>query len=157
MLAELTKYGGLTAIVTTCLVISWIDYHEHRIPNRLTGPLAAGTALWVLLLGAVTGELGSAAIAMVVGMAIAAGMFATSLATNGIGMGDVKLAAPVAGTLAWLGRNASVTAIITIAAASLLASAVAIARGQGLRHQIPLAPIITIGLVAGVLTDGINQ
>jgi len=157
MLVELIKYGGLTAVVASCVSISWIDYHQHRIPNRLTGPLAAGTVLWLLLLGALTSELGSAVKAIAVGLAMAVGLLAINFATNAIGMGDVKLVAPVAATVTWLGRNPSITTMVVIAAAALLVSGAAIAKGHGLRHQVPLAPIITVGLIGGALAHGIGQ
>ena len=156
-LTNIILWIGLAAQIAMFLRVSWIDYHQHRIPNRLVAPQTVGTCIWVILLGATSDDLGSAATSLLIGVAVAAIALTISLATAGIGMGDVKLIAPLTVTLAWLGRNPGVIALLACCAAALLASGLSLATGNGLSHRIALAPILTIGLIAGTIALGLVQ
>ncbi len=156
-LTNIILWAGLAAQIAICLRISLIDYREHRIPNRLVATLAAATSLWLIVLGVASDDLGSAAMSLLIGLAVAAITLAIALATGGIGIGDVKLIAPLAATHAWLGRTPGLIAVVAVCAAALLASVISLARGKGLSNRIALAPILTIGLVAGAITHGFVQ
>ncbi len=47
---------GLLAIVAVSGWLSLIDWREHRLPNRIVGPLAAGVAAWLVVLGLATSQ-----------------------------------------------------------------------------------------------------
>ena len=152
---NVTLWAGLAISVGTCIALSWVDVGEHRLPNQIVARLAAGTAVWLIMLGALDGDLTRSFAAIGWGLLIAVAALALRAITHSIGMGDVKFAAPVAATLAWLGREPSLTALAAMAAAALVGSLVALVQGKGFAHRIPLGLSITIGLIVGAITYGI--
>ncbi len=118
-----------------------VDFDVLRIPNRVLGPTAAATALVILSVSAATQDLriliSSSLGALVVGAVFGAVHLASR---GGIGFGDVKLAALVAGAAGSLG----VTAVwLSVVAGSLTALVWANAcRRKGL---IPYGPWLMCG------------
>jgi len=90
------------ALLTAPLVP--IDVHHHRIPDRLVY-LAAGIGLGLLAVAAVIQHNGADLLRAVGAAALVAamGLLAVVVAPRGLGLGDVKLAALLAGYLGWFG------------------------------------------------------
>ena len=141
--------AGLAGVVLVSGWLSLIDLRTHRLPNRIVGPLAAAVAIWLLLLGAVDGDLGRALGAISWGCAGTLVFFLLHLSA-GLGMGDVKYAWPVTATLGWFGWPAIRIGLFALLVAGAIAGAVVIARGRGADHRVAYGPIMAVGLVVGV-------
>lgn len=82
--------------------LAFIDATVKRLPDLLTGPAWAGTALILLLAAAASGDWGNLARAMSGGIALTFFYLVVVLISPAaMGMGDVKAAASVGTLLAW--------------------------------------------------------
>lgn len=140
---------GLVAVFAVSGWLSVIDIREHRLPNRIVGPLAAGVTVWLLALGALAGELDRTLSALGWGLAGFSAFLVLHLVA-GLGMGDVKYAFPVCATLGWFGWQSLRFAIFGLAASGIVAGGLAIAQGKGAKHRIAYGPFMAFGLVCGV-------
>lgn len=128
------------------------DLAEHRLPDRLTLPAVAVTA--VLLIAASWqlddfAALGRAAIA-----AAAAGTFFLTLAliTRQVGGGDIKLAVLTGMLPGWLGWNHYVLALLSgLLLAAVTAAVLMATRRISRRDPLPLGPFLLAGALIGVL------
>lgn len=128
------------------------DLAAHRLPDRLTLPAIAVTAV---LLSAASWQvdnyaaLGRAA----VGTAAAAAFFlALALITGQVGGGDVKLGALVAMLPAWLGWEHLVLGLLAGLLLAALTAVVLITTRRLSRHDpLPLGPFLLAGALLGVL------
>lgn len=136
-LARLALCGGTLAAAAV------VDLREHRIPNRLVLPAAAGC----FVLAAVAG-VGVASLA--IGLAVVAGLLALALARpQALGMGDVKLALLVVAALD--GRAVEALALgLVLAALVGLVLLVRYGRTAG-KRALPLAPFIATGSLLALL------
>ena len=130
-------------------MLSEVDLAEHRLPNRLVGPLAAATAAWVVGAGIAGDDGGRAVRALAVGLAVAAGFLILAVVSD-LGMGDVKLALPIGIVAGWLGLRAGEVTVLVAALTATVAAATLRAR-QGARARLPLGPFLALGALAGVL------
>lgn len=127
-----------------------IDVTQHRLPDRLTRPLT-GIILALLAADALaTTEWAHAGIALLCGAGLALGYLGVALAAPGaVGLGDVKLAAPVGLLLGWSDWHIVITGTT---AAFLLASLAAIAglvTGRMNRHShLAFGPFLLLGAAA---------
>jgi leader peptidase (prepilin peptidase) / N-methyltransferase len=128
------------------------DLTEHRLPDKLTLPAIALTAM---LLSAATWQLddfaplGRAAIS-----ATGAAVFflALALITGQVGGGDVKLAAFAAMLPGWLGWDRIVLGMLAGLLLAAITAAVLIAARRLSRHDpLPLGPFLLAGALIGVL------
>lgn len=140
---------GLVAILGVSIWLSVIDWREHRLPNRIVGPLAAGVALWLVVLGAAAGEFDRLAAAFGWGFAGFFVFFALHLAA-GLGMGDVKYAWPVCATLGWFGWTSLRVALIALVLSGGVAGGLAQLRGKGHTHRHAYGPFMAFGLLCGI-------
>ena len=127
-----------------------IDTHEHRLPNRLTYPLAGAELAALTATAATTGDgrtrlLRAFLAAVVVGVCW---LVAALAAPGGLGLGDVKLAAITAAPLGWTSWILVLNAQLLIFVVALLTAAVlALARpsARTRRMAVPLGPAIVLG------------
>lgn len=142
---------GFLVFAWTLLVVAVIDARTQRIPNRLTYPLTP--VLMALLALAALGhaEPGWALRALLGGLAAFAGLLGLALLSpQGIGMGDVKLAAFVGIGLGYLGWGHVVLGIFgAFALGGVVAIFLLVTRLRGRRDLIPFGPYLAI---AGLLT-----
>ncbi len=140
---------GACGYLATLAVLSEVDLAEHRLPNRVVGPLAAVTMAWVGLAGITGGDTGRAVRAWAVGLAVAAGFLVLAVVAD-VGMGDVKLSLPVGVVAGWLGiRAGQATALVALAAGGVVSAAL-IASGH--RHsRLPFGPFLALGALGGLL------
>jgi len=141
----------VTAATSTRL--SQIDFREHRLPNRIVGPLALFVVVAVLVLGLVDNDLERALVALLVGTAVFAVLFVLGLA-NGIGMGDVKFSFPLAALLIWLGDGRLLLAAVVMVLSAGLYTVGLMAWKRSMRFAVPFGPFMAIGFAAAALLLG---
>lgn len=141
--------SGLVAVLAVSAWLSVIDLREHRLPNRIVGPLAGAVAVWLVALGVVTGDLGRTAAALGWGCA-AFGVFLLLNLTVGLGMGDVKYAWPVAATLGWFGWPALKVGIYGLIVSGGIVAVVLLARGRSKDTRVAYGPYMAFGLLCGL-------
>ena len=147
---------ALLVFAAASVVLSIVDYAEKRLPNKVIAPmfialvvLLAVAALaigdWIALLWA----LGGAVVMFAVYFLLAL------ISPSAMGMGDVKLAAPIGLMLGWFGLSAWLVGLL---AAFLVGGVIAIValllRRVTLRGSIPFGPSMLIGAFGALLFVG---
>jgi leader peptidase (prepilin peptidase) / N-methyltransferase len=133
--------------------LAFIDAAVRRLPDVLTGPAFAGTAVLLLAAAAASGHWHLLARAVLGGIALASFYLLLALISpSGMGMGDVKAAAALGTMLAWPGWA---SLIVGGFAGFLFAAVYGIAllisgRATG-KHQIPFGPFMIAGAFAVIL------
>jgi leader peptidase (prepilin peptidase)/N-methyltransferase len=152
-----TRTAGTAALPADCCLataaapLAASDLTEHRLPNRITLP---ATALTAILLGIAAWQhhqphtLARAVLAA----AVSAGFFLLiAIATDGIGAG-VKLAALTGLPLGWAGWNhLAFAALAGLTLAAMYAAALLLVRKARLNDPIPLGPFLLAGALLGIL------
>ena len=147
---------ALLALVATGVVLSIVDLTEHRLPNAVELPTVAIVAVLLVLASALTGEWLRLAWALAGG----AGMFLlyftlALISPAGMGMGDVKFAAPLGLALGWFGWNVWV---VGLAAGFIIGGVVSLIalllRRVTLRGSIPFGPSMLAGALVAILVFG---
>lgn len=134
--------------VVPALLLAIVDLRCLRLPDPVVGALAlvAGVPLAVLR----PERIGTAVVAA--GLVLTAYLIVALLPRGGLGLGDVKLAAVLAGILGFAGWPA---VLIGLAAPHLINGPVALAMlltGRADRRRpLPFGPALLIGALAGVL------
>ncbi|MFC3503719.1 prepilin peptidase [Micromonospora krabiensis] len=137
--------------------LCFVDVAVHRLPDRLTGPAAAGT--WVLLgLAASSGAGGGPWLrATLAGVGLAL-FFATTtllLGRRGFGLGDAKLALGAGLLLGWYGWPVLVAGLLLALALSALVSlGLLVARRVRWSSHVPFGPFLVLGTAAALLLTG---
>ena len=143
----------LAAILLVSTWLAVIDAREHRLPNRIVGPLAAGVTVVVAVAGWADGDLARGWRALAMGVAASAILLLVNL-IGGLGMGDVKYGYPAAATVGWFGADALVVAALVTTMVGGLVAALVLARGRGWGHRLSYGPFMALGLAAGLFAAG---
>ena len=144
---------ALLALVATGVVLSIVDLTEHRLPNAVVLPTVAIVAVLLVLASALTGEWLRLAWALAGG----AGMFAlyfvlALISPKGMGMGDVKFAAPLGLALGWFGWSVWVVGLAAGFIIGGIVSLIALLlRRVTLRGSIPFGPSMLAGALVAIL------
>lgn len=130
-----------------------IDARTHRLPNRIVLPTLGALVLLVIVEALVTGDGGRMLRALLGGLALGVFYAILHLASRqGMGGGDVKLAAVIGLVLAWHGWQ---TLLLGAAAAFLLgalyALALMLARRANRSTRIAFGPWMIIGAALAVV------
>lgn len=139
------------------VLLALVDHRVHRLPDVLTLPLAAATAVLLGLAALLPGAAGSWPTALFGGLALGAAYFVLFLVNpSGMGFGDVKLALALGAVLGWYGWSV----LVVGAFAGLLYGAVyglglVALRRAGRRSAIPLGPFMLGGAFTGLLLGGV--
>lgn len=141
---------GLVGILGCALVLSAIDIREHRLPNRIVGPLAGAVAVWLIVLGVINDDLARTGAAFLWGLAVM-GVFLVLAIVAGLGMGDVKFAWPLAATIGWFGSAAVQTALFGLILSGGIVGVVLMVTRRNTKFQLPYGPFMTVGLICGVV------
>ncbi len=139
----------LAAVVVAYGALSIIDAAEQRLPNRITLPLAAASAVAVLTGGVVRSDIGAGFGAIGVGLAFAVALFVLRF-----GMGDVKMALSVGTIAAWLGRDTVVLTMFAGAIAGAVAAVALIVIHRRRTISFSYGPFLAIGSVVGMIAAG---
>ncbi len=140
--AEIGWIAGLAWAAVCAAVLFITDCHEHRLPNRWTGALAAGGALTAAAVALLSGEPGVLLTAVLCGVGYLAAMLLLHLLTRGgLGMGDVKLAGGLGLYAGVLGPGATAVAgVLAILLGGLLAVALVLTRRARASTHLPFGP-----------------
>jgi leader peptidase (prepilin peptidase)/N-methyltransferase len=140
----------LVAMVVVSTWLSVIDFREHRLPNRIVGPLALAVLVSVLAAGLIDDDLARSWRALGFGAALSAILLLANI-VGGLGMGDVKYGFPMAATVGWFGWDAlSIAVMITTVTAAGFAI-VLLVRGGGRHQQLAYGPFMALGMAVGLL------
>jgi leader peptidase (prepilin peptidase)/N-methyltransferase len=146
-LSERAAFAGLGGAVLIALAL--IDLEHRRVPNVIVLPATAAAVVWVLALSFATGDWDVAGNALLSGAAAFVLMFGIALASRGMGMGDVKLAAFIG---IFAGRFGWQVCVLAVFAGFIIGGFVAmmllVVRVRGRKDALPFAP----ALAAGALT-----
>lgn len=136
-------------LLVTGVALGVVDAREHRLPDRLVA--AAGLGVLIALAVAAAGGRGWSNWWMAAAAAAGAFvvMYALAMAT-GIGYGDVKLAAVIAGCAGFGSPTAAATTLIVGFVMAGLAGLIQLARGVSLQQSIALGPWLLIGSAASL-------
>jgi leader peptidase (prepilin peptidase)/N-methyltransferase len=144
---------ALLALAATGVVLAIVDLTEHRLPNAVLLPTLVVLAVLLVLASALSGEW----IRLVWALAGGAGMFLfyfvlALISPAGMGMGDVKFAAPLGLVLGWFGWNVWLVGLVAGFIIGGVASVVALAlRRVTLRGSIPFGPSMLAGALVAIL------
>jgi Type II secretory pathway, prepilin signal peptidase PulO and related peptidases len=147
---------ALLAFAACAAVLAVVDISEQRLPNTVILCTLGATAVLLVIASALTAQW-MPLLWAVVG---AAGMFGLYLALalvapRSIGMGDVKLAAPIGMLLGWFGLSAWLVGLVGGVVVGGLVAVVALAsRRVGLRSMVPFGPSMLVGAVIALLLLG---
>jgi len=130
-----------------------IDIRSHRLPDRIVLPTLAVLVVLVAVDAAVAGESGTM-VRSLLGMLILGGFYAVlrALSRQGIGGGDVKLAAVIGLTLAWHGWQAlAVGAASAFVIGALYAIGLMVLRRADGATRIAFGPWMILGALLGII------
>ncbi|UWF76799.1 MULTISPECIES: prepilin peptidase [Microbacterium] len=141
------------ALAAVGLRLIVIDAREHRLPNRIVLPTLAALVALVVVDALATGESGRMLRALLGGLALGAFYAILHLVSRqGVGGGDVKLAAVIGLVLAWHGWQ---TLLIGAAGAFVLGAVYALAlmalRRADRSTRIAFGPWMILGAVLGMV------
>ncbi|RST05728.1 prepilin peptidase [Streptomyces sp. WAC05374] len=138
------------------VLLALVDRAVHRLPDRLTLPLATGTAALLGVAALLPWHAGAWSTALLGGLALGAGYAVLFLVNpSGMGFGDVKLALALGVVLGWYGWGV----LFTGAFAGFLFGAVygfglVALRRASRKSAIPFGPFMMGGALVGVLLGG---
>ncbi|MEU2439967.1 A24 family peptidase [Streptomyces rubradiris] len=136
------------------VLLAAVDLRVRRLPDPLTLPLAAAALALLGVTALLPEHTGHWPTALYAALALAAGHFALHLLNpDGMGFGDVKLAAGTGAVLGWYGWP---TVLLGTFAAFLLGAlygGVLVLTGRaGRKTGVPFGPFLLAGTLAGLLT-----
>ncbi|QEO14123.1 prepilin peptidase [Agromyces intestinalis] len=144
---------AILAFTAASTVLSIVDLVEHRLPNPVVLATLVIVGALLVVASAVSGRWLSLAWALA-GLAAMFGVYLLLglLVPNAMGMGDVKLAAPIGMLLGWFGLT---TWVVGLVAAFLVGGVIAIAalalRRVSWRGSIPFGPAMLAGALISLL------
>lgn len=136
------------------VLLGYVDLRVHRLPDRLTGP-SLGLGVVLLGLAALAEPVGAGDLLRAGAGALALSAFYLVLHVvnpRGLGLGDVKLAAPLGLHLAWLGWGQLVLgAFLGFLLGGLVGVALMVSRRAGLKSMLPFGPSMLVGALLAVV------
>jgi leader peptidase (prepilin peptidase)/N-methyltransferase len=147
---------ALLAFAAASTVLALVDLVELRLPNAVIVPTLAAVAVLLVLASWLTGEW----LRLLWALAGCGAMFGVYLvlaliSPRSMGMGDVKLAAPIGLLLGWFGLGAWLVGLLAAFVVGGLVALVALAlRRVTLRGSIPFGPSMLAGAMVAVLLAG---
>ncbi|PJI85627.1 prepilin peptidase [Luteimicrobium subarcticum] len=141
----------LVAFVSGPLAV--VDARTRRLPDTITLPSIALTAILVVVPSLVAGQQ-AAAVRALVGAAAAAGLHLVLWYVGaGIGLGDVKLVALLGLPLAWYGWSTLLGGLfVGYLLGGLWAVGLVVTRRAGMRATIPFGPFLVAGWFVATLS-----
>ena len=146
----------LLVFAAAATVLAIVDLVELRLPNAVIVPTVVAVAVLLVLASWLTGEWQRLLWALAGGT----GMFAVYLvlaliSPKSMGMGDVKLAAPIGLLLGWWGLGVWLVGLLAAFIVGGVVALVALAlRRVTLRGSIPFGPSMLAGAMIAVLLAG---
>lgn len=124
-----------------------IDAKTKRLPNKIVGQMYGGTVGLLLLPAAAEGMWAEYATALVGGVVMFVVYLSLALINpKGLGMGDVKFAAPLGTGLGWFGWNALFYGLVAGFVVGAVVSIILMATKRATRSsKVPFGPSMFIG------------
>ena len=127
------------------LAAGLIDLHHRIIPNRLTYPSMVIFAVAIVIVALAGGGVSVAGAGLGL-LAYGGGLFVVAMISpNGMGMGDVKLAALIGLVLGAIGLRYIAAAAILAVLSGGIGAIVALAMGRGRKSKMPFGPFLAAG------------
>jgi prepilin signal peptidase PulO-like enzyme (type II secretory pathway) len=146
---------GLLALVVLGGAAAIIDVVELRLPDLLTGSLAAATALLVVVDGLLVRSVGGVVRAVLTAACVCAvALLAKLIRTAVLGWGDAKFMVSLTGLLGWWSETSVLTGVIFWAALVLITSAIVAASPRMRRQDVPYGPALLLGTLAAFFATG---
>jgi leader peptidase (prepilin peptidase)/N-methyltransferase len=158
--AGLAAAGGLhpeTAVwvllTPVAVLLTLIDHRVHRLPDVLTLPLAAATAVLLGVAALLPAGTGSWPTSLLGGLALGGAYLVLFLINpSGMGFGDVKLALALGAALGWYGWGiVLVGAFMGLLYGAVYGLGMVVLRRAGRKSAIPLGPFMMGGAFTGLL------
>lgn len=135
------------------IVLAAIDADVHRLPNAITIPLIPLVTLLLTLASATTGDWSALLRAAIAALLVGGGAVVLAFVFFGrsIGMGDAKLLASIAPTLAWLGWTHLVLGIwLGFVIGGIAALALLLTRRATRATHLAFGPYLVAGAVLAI-------
>ena len=144
-------------LTPVAVLLAVIDRRVHRLPDRLTLPLASSAALLLGVIALVPEHAGSWTSALLGGLALGGFYLLLFLINpNGMGFGDVKLALALGVPLGWYGWAVLCAGgFAGFLLGALYGLGLMLLRRAGRRTGIPFGPFMIAGALIGVLFGGL--
>jgi leader peptidase (prepilin peptidase) / N-methyltransferase len=166
--AAALRFGpGLALVVylaffSTVLVLSVVDLETYLLPNRITYPALVGSSAAIVVVSLVSADDPRRAVAKAgVGAVGWAGFLLALLALfwaatgrEGLGLGDVKLAALLGLHVGWISPVLVIPALFVAGVVGLAAGVVALVVRSGANRPYPFGPWLAAGAVTVILASG---
>ncbi|MCX4548527.1 A24 family peptidase [Streptomyces sp. NBC_01387] len=138
------------------VLLGMVDRAVQRLPDVLTLPILAATAALLGAAALVPGAKGSWTAALLGGLALGGGYFVLFVINpNGMGFGDVKLAAGLGVALGWYGWGVLLLGAFAGFLYGALYGAALMVRGRaGRKTSMPFGPFMVAGAFTGLLLGG---
>jgi leader peptidase (prepilin peptidase) / N-methyltransferase len=140
---------ALAGWAAVSVALTFIDLAVHRLPDRLTLPVAGWVVLVLGLAALVSG--GPWVRSVLAGLACGGGFLLMTLVAGdaAFGLGDAKLALSIGVLLGWLGWTAVVLGLaVAFLSGGLVAAALLLTRRVGRRDALPFGPYLVLGTLA---------
>jgi leader peptidase (prepilin peptidase)/N-methyltransferase len=141
------------AIVSVPLAV--IDLRTHRLPNPLTLSAYPIVLIGLALPGAIDGRWGDFGRGLLAGLAaLVAFALLHVINPSGMGLGDVKLAAPMGALLGWLSWSSLMVGLFLGFALAAIVGVALLATGRaGRKSAIPFGPFMLAGAWIAILVS----
>lgn len=135
------------------VLLAVVDHRVQRLPDILTLPLGAGTAVLLGVAALLPAHAGSWRTSLLGLVALGAGYFVLFIAhPKGFGFGDVKLAVALGAALGWYGWVMLVFgSLVGLMLAGCYGLTLVVLRRAGRKSAIPLGPFLLSGAFLGLL------
>ncbi|MGW6457940.1 prepilin peptidase [Streptomyces sp. NPDC055078] len=140
------------------VLLAEVDRRVHRLPDRLTLPLACAAAVLLGAAAALPGAAGSWTTALAGGLALGAAYFLLFVIhPNGMGFGDVKLALALGVALGWYGWGVLLAgAFAGFLFGSLYGFGLMAVGRANRKTAIPFGPFMIVGAFAGLVLGALT-
>jgi len=147
---ELAVWLLLTPLL---LLLATVDARVRRLPDHLTLPLTLVTPLLLGVMALLPGHTGSWPRALLGGLTLGGAYFVLFLInSNGLGLGDVKLAVPLGVALGWYGWDVLFLGAFTgFLLGAVYGLGLLVLRRANRKSTIPFGPFMICGTTAGLL------
>ncbi|MFJ9537769.1 prepilin peptidase [Streptomyces sp. NPDC101225] len=140
-------------LTPVAVLLTLVDHRVHRLPDVLTLPLAAATAVLLGAAALLPAAAGSWSTSLLGGLALGGAYLLLFLVNpSGMGFGDVKLALGLGAALGWYGWGILLTGAFTgLLYGAVYGLGMVVLRRAHRKSAIPLGPFMTGGAFTGLL------
>jgi leader peptidase (prepilin peptidase)/N-methyltransferase len=151
--SSVPELAALALLAAGAITLAFTDAAVHRLPNRITLPLAAAVTGLLAVTAATSGQWGGLLRAVLAAAALA-GFYLVLLivAPSGTGPGDVKFALPLGAMLGWYGWGVLFTGTVcTFLLAGVYALALLISHRAAAKDSFAFGPFMAAGALAAIV------